>query len=153
MTKIFVPWLLGWMENQRAGGHSHGSGNMREQQVMAISYMNVSHLYCIFNAVNLITALRIEWCKARARAQRWSEEVRLLLEEMRRILEFLNWRATFWETRAGFLQCDLAAAEHTTNELLGNPSLLSARIEGTQVYAPPSEYPAGSPFVLQDALA
>jgi len=87
------------------------------------------------NTANLIAALRVEWCKARARAQRWSEEVRLLLEEMRRVLQFLNWRATFWETHAGFLQCDLAAAAHNTNELLGNSSLLSARIEGTQAYA------------------
>ncbi|KAL4259471.1 CxC2-like cysteine cluster KDZ transposase-associated domain-containing protein [Pleurotus pulmonarius] len=33
-------------------------------------------------------ALRIEWCKARARAQRWQEECMLLWEEMRRVIEF-----------------------------------------------------------------
>ncbi|KAG2742314.1 hypothetical protein P692DRAFT_20811856 [Suillus brevipes Sb2] len=36
---------------------------------------------------------RIEWCKARARAMRWAEEVELLKEEMRRILQFFEWRA------------------------------------------------------------
>ncbi|KDQ23596.1 hypothetical protein PLEOSDRAFT_1048381, partial [Pleurotus ostreatus PC15] len=45
-------------------------------------------------------ALRIEWCKARARAQRWQEECILLSEEMRRIIEFHKWQARVWETRA-----------------------------------------------------
>ncbi|KAG1727375.1 uncharacterized protein EDB91DRAFT_1086447 [Suillus paluster] len=29
-----------------------------------------------------LVALRVEWCKARARHNRWSEEIQLLLEEM-----------------------------------------------------------------------
>ncbi|KAF5375829.1 hypothetical protein D9615_008231 [Tricholomella constricta] len=33
-------------------------------------------------------ALCIEWCKSKARSDRWSEEVELLQEEMRRVLEF-----------------------------------------------------------------
>ncbi|KAH7905404.1 hypothetical protein BJ138DRAFT_1230024 [Hygrophoropsis aurantiaca] len=44
--------------------------------------------------------LRVEWCKARARAARWTEEVQLLSEEMRRTLEFLNWQANWWDERA-----------------------------------------------------
>ncbi|KAG2354774.1 hypothetical protein BDR07DRAFT_1545883, partial [Suillus spraguei] len=32
----------------------------------------------------ILLALRIEWCKSRARAMRWVEEVQLLQEEMRR---------------------------------------------------------------------
>ncbi|KAJ7046193.1 hypothetical protein C8F04DRAFT_938986 [Mycena alexandri] len=46
------------------------------------------------------TALRIEWAKARARALRWTEEVDLLEEEMRRILQFLTWRGRWWRERA-----------------------------------------------------
>lgn len=42
-------------------------------------------------------ALRIEWCRARARAHRWSEEVTLLLEEMRRILAFFEWQGNWWD--------------------------------------------------------
>lgn len=45
-------------------------------------------------------ALRIEWCKARARAQRWQEECILLWEEMRRVVDFHQWQAGIWETRA-----------------------------------------------------
>ena len=44
-----------------------------------------------------MVALRIEWAKARARSMRWSEEVDLEEEEMRRILQFLTWRADWWE--------------------------------------------------------
>ncbi|KAF8131200.1 hypothetical protein EV363DRAFT_1165737 [Boletus edulis] len=43
--------------------------------------------------------LRIEWCKARARAHRWAEEVKLLLEEMWRTVVFFEWDATDWNTR------------------------------------------------------
>lgn len=42
----------------------------------------------------------IEWCKARARANRWSEEVELLQEEMRRVSAFLEWQTEWWEDRA-----------------------------------------------------
>ncbi|KAJ7033047.1 hypothetical protein C8F04DRAFT_958139, partial [Mycena alexandri] len=41
-------------------------------------------------------ALRIEWAKARARALRWTEEIDLLEEEMRRIRQFLVWRSEWW---------------------------------------------------------
>ncbi|KAF7289740.1 hypothetical protein MIND_01347600 [Mycena indigotica] len=45
-------------------------------------------------------ALRIEWARTRARALRWSEELDLLEEEMRRVQQFLLWRADWWEMRA-----------------------------------------------------
>ncbi|RDX41714.1 hypothetical protein OH76DRAFT_1459063 [Lentinus brumalis] len=45
--------------------------------------------------------LRVEWCKARARAMRWSEEVELLQEEMRRTQEYHNWRASWWQEHVG----------------------------------------------------
>ncbi|KAG6836120.1 hypothetical protein H0H93_011192 [Arthromyces matolae] len=44
-------------------------------------------------------AVRIEWCRARARMLRWSEEVDLLQEEMRRILQFLKWESERWRQR------------------------------------------------------
>ncbi|KAJ7839042.1 hypothetical protein B0H14DRAFT_3458992 [Mycena olivaceomarginata] len=44
-------------------------------------------------------ALRIEWAKTRARAYRWTEEVDLVEEEMRRVLEFLQWKADQWGAR------------------------------------------------------
>ncbi|KAG6907526.1 hypothetical protein DXG01_008615 [Tephrocybe rancida] len=46
-------------------------------------------------------ALRIEWCKARARAHRWQEECLLLEEEMRRCIAFFQFQARRWEEWAG----------------------------------------------------
>ncbi|KAG0704199.1 hypothetical protein DFH29DRAFT_873979 [Suillus ampliporus] len=49
----------------------------------------------------LADALHIEWCKARTHVNRWTEEVQLLLEEMRRVREFLSWHATWWDEQGG----------------------------------------------------
>ncbi|KAG2750254.1 hypothetical protein P692DRAFT_20421062 [Suillus brevipes Sb2] len=43
-------------------------------------------------------SLRIEWC--RAQSMRWAEEVELLHEEMRRVLQFLRWHAAWWHAVA-----------------------------------------------------
>ncbi|KAG2340636.1 hypothetical protein BDR05DRAFT_1032843 [Suillus weaverae] len=48
---------------------------------------------------NTLEDMRIEWCKARARAMRWAEEVELLKEEMQRILQFFKWDAQCWDER------------------------------------------------------
>ncbi|KAG6370265.1 hypothetical protein JVT61DRAFT_12213 [Boletus reticuloceps] len=44
--------------------------------------------------------LRVEWCKAHARADRWQEEATLLKEEMQRIKMFLAWEKNQWLERA-----------------------------------------------------
>ncbi|KAF7983646.1 hypothetical protein HWV62_20596 [Athelia sp. TMB] len=44
-------------------------------------------------------SVRREYLKARARKHRWTEEVQLLIEEMRRVLRYLNWRADWWRKR------------------------------------------------------
>lgn len=43
--------------------------------------------------------LQVEWAKSRARAARAKEEVLLLREEMRQVLEFLEWKAMWWTAR------------------------------------------------------
>ncbi|EIW53788.1 uncharacterized protein TRAVEDRAFT_134057, partial [Trametes versicolor FP-101664 SS1] len=43
--------------------------------------------------------LRVEWCKARARARRWAEEVELLQEEMRRVVLYHDWASRQWLER------------------------------------------------------
>ena len=48
----------------------------------------------------LISGLRCEWAKSKARADRWSEEVVLLVEEMRRVICFLDWKSSWWTTQA-----------------------------------------------------
>lgn len=41
----------------------------------------------------------MEWCKARARARRWAEEVELLQEEMRRVIQYHDWASRQWLER------------------------------------------------------
>ncbi|KAJ6479764.1 hypothetical protein C8R45DRAFT_1101208 [Mycena sanguinolenta] len=43
--------------------------------------------------------IRVEWVKARSRADRWREELILLEEEMRRVLEFCKWKEWWWRER------------------------------------------------------
>ncbi|KAG6824804.1 hypothetical protein H0H92_005796 [Tricholoma furcatifolium] len=45
-------------------------------------------------------ALRIEWCRTRARAHRWQEECLLLNEEMRRVFAFFEFKGREWTCRA-----------------------------------------------------
>ncbi|KAG2338577.1 hypothetical protein BDR05DRAFT_1004149 [Suillus weaverae] len=63
-------------------------------------------------------SVRIEWCKSRVRASRWSEEVELLREEMRRVLQFFAWQRARWEEWG--------------KDCIGE---CAADIEGLQVYA------------------
>ncbi|KAI0689311.1 hypothetical protein C8T65DRAFT_700284 [Cerioporus squamosus] len=46
---------------------------------------------------NLQEGLRVEWCKARARALRWIEEVQIVEEEMCRTKQYLKWHSQRWE--------------------------------------------------------
>lgn len=41
--------------------------------------------------------MRVEWVKSHARYQRWSEEVLLVIEEMRRVIFYLEWKADWWQ--------------------------------------------------------
>ncbi|KAJ7181651.1 hypothetical protein C8R43DRAFT_869903 [Mycena crocata] len=52
--------------------------------------------------------IRVEWTKARARADRWREDLILLDEEMRRVLEFCSWKAAWWRARR-FPRADISA--------------------------------------------
>jgi hypothetical protein len=49
--------------------------------------------------------MRVEWAQCIARADRWEEEETLLQEEMRRVVQFLEWRSSEWfaktDSRAG----------------------------------------------------
>lgn len=44
--------------------------------------------------------MRVEWAQCVARADRWEEEGILLQEEMRRVVEFLEWRSGDWLAKA-----------------------------------------------------
>lgn len=43
----------------------------------------------------------MEWAKSKARADRWKEEIMLLEEEMRRVIEYCQWRSEWWRCQCG----------------------------------------------------
>ncbi|KAH9885590.1 hypothetical protein C8Q73DRAFT_659447, partial [Cubamyces lactineus] len=53
--------------------------------------------------------MRVEWARSRARARRWAEEEKLVLEEMRRVLAYLEWKAAWWR-RQGASRQDVTLA-------------------------------------------
>ncbi|KAG1888957.1 uncharacterized protein F5891DRAFT_1216956 [Suillus fuscotomentosus] len=73
-------------------------GDMERQGTGTISWIWLDSRTDNTNSENdrVQDCVRVEWCKARARVNRWSEEVDLLLEEMRRVTEFLKWQAGWW---------------------------------------------------------
>lgn len=44
--------------------------------------------------------MRVEWSKARARMRRWSEELLIIQEEMRRVIVYQKWKAAWWRERS-----------------------------------------------------
>ncbi|KAG2139354.1 hypothetical protein DEU56DRAFT_912194 [Suillus clintonianus] len=44
--------------------------------------------------------VRIEWTKARVRVQRWHKEELVVVEEMRQVLAFFEWKAVWWLLQA-----------------------------------------------------
>ncbi|KAJ7429980.1 hypothetical protein B0H11DRAFT_1765938 [Mycena galericulata] len=47
----------------------------------------------------LHASIRVEWCRAKARKNRWEEEVELLREEARRVVRYLEWQVRWWNDR------------------------------------------------------
>ena len=90
-----LSWI--WMAQIGSGEKSTNSkGELDDSE-------RLSHLLCTL----LMTAwlgLRSEWAKCHARAARWSEEVRLLVEEMRRVLWFAQWKVNWWGCQATLRQ-------------------------------------------------
>ncbi|KAJ7446867.1 hypothetical protein B0H11DRAFT_1660545, partial [Mycena galericulata] len=48
----------------------------------------------------LHASIRVEWCRAKARKNRWEEEVELLREEARRVVRYLEWQVRWWNDRS-----------------------------------------------------
>ncbi|TDL25097.1 hypothetical protein BD410DRAFT_717811, partial [Rickenella mellea] len=65
------------------------------RKVGHVNHMVFTYVSDVFRT----SAMRVEWAKSWARAERWREEVILVTEEMRRTLAFLEWRAKWWESQ------------------------------------------------------
>ncbi|KAF7288624.1 CxC2 domain-containing protein [Mycena indigotica] len=51
------------------------------------------------SASDLHDSVRVDWSKAKARRERWREEVKLVREEMKRVLRSLRWEQDQWRGR------------------------------------------------------
>ena len=40
--------------------------------------------------------IKVEWARSKARAEQWAEEIQLLEEEMRRVIQYFKWKAVWW---------------------------------------------------------
>jgi len=74
-----ISWI--WLVNPRAhglgdGGTSPGEDGASDEEVNDV--------------------MRVQWTTAHARLERWTEEVELLQEEMRRVVVFLEWKSGDW---------------------------------------------------------
>ncbi|KAG2145188.1 hypothetical protein DEU56DRAFT_934571 [Suillus clintonianus] len=91
-----VEWMNQFpkLEKEQAASESQTEG----RRLVAISW--IWKQYHGAGQEELSDVMRIEWCKARARASQWSEEVELLQEEMRRVSAFLEWQTDWWKDHA-----------------------------------------------------
>ncbi|KIK47784.1 hypothetical protein CY34DRAFT_73368, partial [Suillus luteus UH-Slu-Lm8-n1] len=132
----------------------------RTQGTAIMPWIWRTHGISVDDSDGLQDSLRIEWCKTRARHNRWFEEIQLLLEEMRRVLEFLAWQAKLWDEwttlrvaewsadveglaayakRQAAIRQSLAARFRA---LWGNvPTLVSANLDDTMADGPVEEGP------------
>ncbi len=96
-----------------------------------------------------IKALRIEWCKSRARAQRWQEECVLLTEEMRRVQATFQYYAGLWKERGKSMGLPGARAYALKQEALWNELNVNAR---EQWNALKEMLPSASPEALDSEI-
>jgi hypothetical protein len=97
-----------WKKDLRELRREDIRGPARETKEMSESQREVSWIWRTssldldagINDPALRNVMRTEWCKATARAQRFEEEVEIVVEEMRRTLAFFEWAAADWERRA-----------------------------------------------------
>ncbi|KAI0693244.1 hypothetical protein C8T65DRAFT_711224 [Cerioporus squamosus] len=93
-------WKASGVDSEGNLVDEQASGNLQEGAYIAVPLPN--------SPLTLATGLRVEWCKARARAMRWTEEVENLDEEMRRVKQYHVWLAGWWETQATLAQAERA---------------------------------------------
>ena len=83
---------------------NRGPGKEPEEVVASDGQYTQSWIWCSTTTVvsqdEVNEDMRVEWAQCMARADRWGEEVTLLQEEMRRVVQFLGWRSRDWYSKA-----------------------------------------------------
>ncbi|KAG1726203.1 hypothetical protein EDB19DRAFT_1914716 [Suillus lakei] len=112
-----------WLLTFKPLNHAKDAVPLRQDNGATVSQQTVSWIWKTRGVLDnmeygLQDSLHVEWCRARARAHQWEEEVQLLHEEMRHVLAFFKWQAVWW---------DVQGSRHT----FGSPEIA----EGAVTYA------------------
>ncbi len=86
---------LSWIWYSGESGHAEGGDDFGLSEGSSSAIFVRCHYVHADNLPHLL-ALRVEWAKVRARAARWHEQVRLVYEEMRRVIAATQYRARHW---------------------------------------------------------
>ncbi|KZS94987.1 hypothetical protein SISNIDRAFT_396790, partial [Sistotremastrum niveocremeum HHB9708] len=87
-TDCTGPQLQDQDDDQGTSAHRH-----RQHDIGALSEFGHEIMLMI------LLAMRVDWVKAYSRKQRWIEEKELVVEEMRRVLAFYDWKSEWWLQR------------------------------------------------------
>ncbi|KAJ7025133.1 hypothetical protein C8F04DRAFT_968170 [Mycena alexandri] len=83
-----------------AGGTQPMRSDASSTKAAGVSWIWISPGALDDSEKELHESLRVEWSRAKARKNRWDEEVELLREEMRRVIRYLVWETARWEELA-----------------------------------------------------
>ena len=56
--------------------------------------------------MTLYVVTRVEWFERSARAQRWDEEIEILVEEMNRVVRFFEYQEKYWEKQVSIREAE-----------------------------------------------
>ena len=90
----------GYEDEKPSKSRSSKSRSSKSHFIQSWIWTTSPHVQTSIEDSDLQATVRIEWCKAQARAKRHEEEVELVVEEMRRTLAYFEWNACEWESRA-----------------------------------------------------
>ncbi|KAG2120428.1 uncharacterized protein F5147DRAFT_741483 [Suillus discolor] len=92
-----IGWQRRFQPLKKSDLRPMGDFGGQTQGTTIMSWIWLMHGVSADDSAGLQDSLHVEWCKARARHNRWHEEIQLLMEEMRRVLAFLKWYIQWWE--------------------------------------------------------
>ena len=98
-----ISWI--WLLNPRArdtgqggvGGVGQTEGEVgRPEGEASQTESKVDQIEGEASQAEVNDVMRVQWATSQARLKRWTEEVKLLQEEMRRVVMFLEWKSEDW---------------------------------------------------------
>ena len=85
------------MAKDNRSPHRDRDGEMARGKVEAEGTRRLSWIWLTQLPTHLLTeiddSMWVEWGKSHARAMRWGEEVVLISEEMKRVIQYLDWKS------------------------------------------------------------